>query len=76
MFAREVELVRVHLRPIRSVEMLAASYGRESFQPSDGEPPATAPAPVARSAVEVAYAVRRWELEDEESLPAWPALVG
>src|SRR5918997_5368559 len=29
-FEREVDLVRMHLRPIHSLEMLAASYGRES----------------------------------------------
>jgi hypothetical protein len=57
-FAREVELVRSHLRPIRTRDALAASFGREAFHvrpPSDTG--------VAMSAVRVAYATRWLELD-------------
>ncbi len=72
---REVELVRAHLRPIRSTEVLAASYGRESFQRSPDERPVTASALLARNAVEVAYAVRRIELGRGSGLAPWLALL-
>jgi hypothetical protein len=57
-FAREVALVRSHLRPIRTRAALAASFGREAFHI---RPPADAG--VAMSAVRVAYATRWLELD-------------
>lgn len=57
-FAREVELVRTHLRPIRSRAALAASFGREAFHQA-GVPAAAE----AMSAVRVAYAARWLELD-------------
>ena len=75
-FEREVELVRAHLRPIRTVEMLAASYGRESFQSPEGDRPIGAASLLARNAVEVAYAIRRLELDSGQLLPPWPTLLG
>jgi hypothetical protein len=57
-FAREVDLVRSHLRPIRSRAALAASFGREAFHiravPDSG---------ITMSAVRVAYATRWLELD-------------
>jgi hypothetical protein len=75
-FAHSVDLVRAHLRPIRSRESLARSYGREHFQVvSVGDPP---PPPVllARNATEVAYAMRWLELADDRESVDWIALVG
>ena len=64
-FAREVDLVRLHLAPIRSRSGLAASFGREAFHvdvASDGgnSGPVTA-----------AYAIRWLELGDGIARPAW-----
>jgi hypothetical protein len=69
-FAREVDLVRLHLAPIRSRPVLAASFGREAFHGhgcvgSDG---ASAPTPVT-----VAYAIRWLELGDGAARPGWAA---
>jgi hypothetical protein len=66
-FAREVELIRAHLAPIRSRPVLAASFGREAFHgdPSgsgDGSGPVT-----------VAYAIRWLELGDRQARPRWDA---
>ena len=74
-FDREVGLVRAHLRPIHSVDMLAASYGRESFHGVDADRLANAASLLARSAVEVAYAIRRLELEAGLELPPWSTLL-
>ena len=67
MFAREVDLVRLHLAPIRSRLGLAASFGREAFHadiaadgPNDG--PVTA-----------AYAIRWLELGDGIGRGPWAA---
>jgi hypothetical protein len=30
-FARQIALIRLHLRPVRSRQVLAASFGREAF---------------------------------------------
>ena len=66
-FAREVDLVRLHLAPIRSRLGLAASFGREAFHadiaadgPNDG--PVTA-----------AYAIRWLELGDGIGRGPWAA---
>jgi hypothetical protein len=71
-FAREVELVRRHLAPIRDRRGLAASYGREAFRMRDarerGDPPGLRPS-------RVAYAIRWLELGDGVGRPGWTNLV-
>jgi hypothetical protein len=77
-FVREVELIRLHLRPIRSRAVLAASFGREAFH---GVPVLAFESPPERDArrsqgagpVQVAYALRWLELGDGIDRPAWPA---
>ena len=64
-FAREVDLVRLHLRPVTSRQILAASFGREAFHAG----PSTATTP--GGAVAVAYAVRWLELGDRIERPAF-----
>ena len=71
-FAREVELVRGHLRPIRSRELLAASFGREAFH---GRPAAGSDVALGTSAVRVAYALRWLELGDGGQRDDWRALI-
>ena len=65
-FAREVDLVRIHLRPVRSRQVLAASFGREAFHAG---PPTAAAA--AGGSVAVAYAIRWLELGDHVERPAF-----
>jgi hypothetical protein len=67
-FRREVDLVRAHLKPIRTRASLAASFGREAFH---GRPPAGTYRALADSAVRVAYAIRWLELGDGVERPAW-----
>ncbi len=67
-FNREVDLVRAHLRPIRTRLSLAASFGREAFH---GKAPAGTDQALSGSAVRVAYAIRWMELGDEIERPAW-----
>jgi hypothetical protein len=71
-FAREVDLVRLHLVPIRSRVGLAASFAREAFHADiatvidDSIGPVTA-----------AYAIRWLELGDGVARPPWATwLVG
>ena len=65
-FAREVDLVRLHLAPIRSRVGLAASFAREAFHADlttvidDSIGPVTA-----------AYVIRWLELGDGVARPAW-----
>jgi hypothetical protein len=67
-FAREVDLIRLHLAPIRSRRGLAASFGREAFHGdidpgiADGE---------SVGPVTVAYAIRWLELGDGAPRPPW-----
>ena len=63
-FAREVDLVRLHLRPIRTRQVLAASFGREAFHA--GPPQGGGAGPVG-----VAYALRWLELGDHFDRPAF-----
>jgi hypothetical protein len=65
-FAREVDLVRLHLRPIRTRQVLAASFGREAFHA--GSAPA---ATVLGGPVAVAYAIHWLELGDRFDRPAF-----
>ena len=71
-FAREVELVRLHLAPLRRRSGLTASYGREAFQALGGSEPRPTE---ALGAVRVAYALRWVELGDGRQRPAWPKLL-
>ena len=78
-FAREVDLIRAQLAPIRDRRGLAASFGREAFRTS-GAPDATqgvdaADLPDAIGPVRVAYAVRWLELGRGIRQPAWSSLV-
>ena len=71
-FAREVDLVRRHLAPIRSRRGLAASFGREAFNRPAVE---RTPDPNSFGSVRVAYAVRWLELGDGVARPGWTSLV-
>jgi hypothetical protein len=68
-FAREVDLIRLHLAPIRNRPVLAASFGREAFH-GDESRTETASTPTA---VTVAYAIRWLELGDGVGRPSWAA---
>jgi hypothetical protein len=71
-FAREVELVRCHLAPLRNRRSLTASFGREAFQTLD--PDGTRPRPLGPT--RAAYAIRWLELGNGVSLAAWARLIG
>ena len=70
-FAREVELVRCHLAPLRNRRSLTASFGREAFQTLDLD--SSRPAPLGP--IRAAYAIRWLELGSGANLPAWTALL-
>ena len=70
-FAREVELVRRHLAPLRNRRSLTASFGREAFQTLD--PDGTRPSTLGP--IRAAYAIRWLELGSGAGLPAWSSLV-
>jgi hypothetical protein len=75
-FARQVDLVRAHLRPIRSRESLSLSYSREHFHI---DPVGAPPVPIRllrRSATDVAYAHRWLELGGEGDEGPWITLLG
>jgi hypothetical protein len=71
-FGREVELVRAHLRPIRSRELLASSFGREAFH---GQAAPGSDVALGGSAVRVAYALRWLELGDSVLRDDWRSLI-
>ena len=71
-FAREVDLVRHHLGPIRSRRGLAASFGHEAFNRPAVE---RTPDPLVFGPVRVAYAVRWLELGDGVPRAGWTSLV-
>ena len=73
-FARTVDLVRIHLGPIKSRELLAYSYGREHSQLIGVGKPLTPQALLALDATEVAYALRWLELGGFVSGP-WSSLL-
>lgn len=75
-FARNVDLVRAHLQPISSHEMLARSYGREHFHMVAIAVPRRAPEVISRDATEVAYAVRWLELDRDTKFGPWLSLIG
>jgi hypothetical protein len=70
-FAREVELIRCHLAPLRNRRSLTSSFGREAFQTLDADPPATSPLGPIRAA----YAIRWLELGSGATLPGWARLL-
>ena len=72
-FAREVDLIRLHLAPIRSRRGLAASFGREAFH-GDIDPAVADGESVGP--VTVAYAIRWLELGDGAARPAWATWLG
>jgi hypothetical protein len=75
-FARNVDLVRAHLQPISSHEMLARSYEREHFHMVAIAVPKRAPEVISRDATEVAYAVRWLELDGDTAFGPWLSIVG
>ena len=71
-FAREVELIRCHLAPLRNRRSLTASFGREAFQTLDADR-----SPRARlGPIRAAYAIRWLELGAGAALPPWKSLLG
>ena len=71
-FAREVDLIRSQLMPIRSRRGLAASFEREAFQSQELAGPREL---ATMRAVRVAYALRWLELGDGVLRWAWTGLV-
>ncbi len=71
-FAREVDLIRSQLMPIRSRRGLAASFEREAFQSRGLEGPRE---PATLRALRVAYALRWLELGDGVLRRGWTRLV-
>lgn len=70
-FAREVELIRCHLAPLRNRRSLSASFGREAFQTLD--PELSRPRPLGP--IRAAYAIRWLELGSGARLPTWTSLI-
>jgi hypothetical protein len=76
-FRRQVDLVRRHLEPIRSLPLLFSSFEREGMRtawPSSTPPENRATGgglAVARSPVKVAYAIRWIELTSGHRLDIW-----
>ena len=75
-FAREVALVRRHLEPVCSPEVLASSFGREAFHVLAAAPGAAGTTPSSAGAVRVAYAIRWIELQLDLDLPPWGSWLG
>ena len=76
-FARVVDLVRAHLHPICSRELLAMSYSREQFHVVAIGRPLEPPKLLSRDATEVAYALRWLELGSaRRSASTWSSLIG
>jgi hypothetical protein len=71
-FAREVDLVRAHLRPIRERALLASSFGREAFH---GQAAPGSDVALGGSAVRVAYALRWLELGEGLARDDWRSLI-
>ena len=70
-FARDVELVRRHLAPLRNRRSLTASFGREAFHTLDLDSAKPRPLGPTRAA----YAIRWLELGSGATLPAWASLL-
>ncbi len=71
-FAREVDLIRSQLAPIRSRRGLAASFEREAFQSRAFD---ASREPARLRALRVAYALRWLELGDGVLRRGWIGLV-
>ena len=71
-FAREVELVRCQLAPLRGRTALKASFGREAFQALGSR---DGPGEGSLGPVRVAYALRWLELGDRLVRPSWLLLL-
>src|SRR5262249_25145629 len=74
-FAREVALVRRHLEPMCSPQVLASAFGRASFHVLARSPRAGA-TPSSAGPVRVAYAIRWIELQLDLDLPPWGSWLG
>ena len=70
-FAREVELVRRHLAPLRNRRSLTASFGREAFQTLELDLFDAMPLGPIRAA----YAIPWLELGSGANLPPWNSLL-
>jgi hypothetical protein len=70
-FARDVELIRCHLAPLRNRRSLSASFGREAFQSLEFE----RPVPLPLGPIRAAYAIRWLELGSGANLPGWTSLL-
>jgi len=70
--ARDVELIRRHLAPLRTRRALAASFGREAFHVA---PPTAGPSAPDAGPVRLAYAIRWLELGDGTLCPPWATLL-
>ncbi|HEX5149142.1 MAG TPA: hypothetical protein VFW02_08680 [Candidatus Limnocylindrales bacterium] len=70
-FAREVELIRCHLAPLRDRRGLSASFSREAFQTLELDPARSR----ALGPIRAAYAIRWLELGGGGNLPAWTRLL-
>jgi hypothetical protein len=70
-FAREVELVRRHLSPLRNRRSLTASFGREAFHTLELDPFS----PMPLGPIRAAYAIRWLELGSGANLPGWRSLL-
>lgn len=70
-FARDVELVRRHLAPLRNRRSLTSSFGREAFQVLGLDRTGQH----QLGPIRAAYAIRWLELGSGASLPSWPNLL-
>jgi hypothetical protein len=70
-FAREVELIRRHLAPLRNRRSLTASFGREAFQTLQLD----RSRPAQLGPIRAAYAIRWLELGGGAGLPPWERLL-
>src|SRR5262245_44736120 len=70
-FAREVDLVRLHLRPVGTRQVLAASFGREAFHAGPTTAAAKGGTTAVGGPVAVAYAIRWLELGDRVDRPSF-----
>lgn len=74
-FARVVDLVRAHLRPVQDHTVLALSYGREHFHVTAVGHQPEPTVLLSRNATEVAYALRWLELTHGVSFGPWLAVL-
>ena len=70
-FARMVDLVRSHLRPITATTVLERSYTSEHFHVFPVGPPPSPQILLSRDATEVAYAMRWLEIQSGVSRAPW-----